>query len=464
MTNRLQLSAVGAVIAVVLGGAAPAVADPPDTPGLTYTDVAFANGAQQLRGTVVAPEGGGSRPGVVLVAGAGPRKRWSYREEAEAFARAGIVTLVYDKRASYSRATSNYTDLADDAIAGVAHLRTRTGVDPSRVGVWGHSEGGWVAPLAASRSTSVAFVVTAGASALPSDQTQLWSNRTFLSDAGVTRALHDPIGVNLSRMLIAAGMFGDVAFDPVATLVRVRQPVLAVFGEFDRSTPPGESLTLFERALRSGGNDHYTLRVIRNADHSLRHSRDGFTDRPNADHAPEYLPTVTSWITGLASGPPTASADQPPRQHTLSTAPSPLSWYERGPVQVAVFALLLIGFLGYPVGAVVARLRRRRVPVPGRWTAPLAAAGGVATVLGSATYLFWIVATGATEVGTAILGRPLAWLLLQLGAAGVIAAGAFLVVQCVRERRAPPARLSFLLGATVLLVPWAGYWGLLTVA
>lgn len=466
MTISLRLPLVATAltaIAMALCGVLPAPSAASQEAGLTYTDVVFSTGPVKLHGTVIAPAGRGLHPGVVLVAGAGSRQRWSYRQEAEAFARAGIVTLVYDKRANYSRATSNYTDLADDAIAAVAHLRTRTDVELSRVGLWGHSEGGWVAPLAATRSEAVGFVVTVGASALPSDRTQLWSNRTYLAHAGVSPALYAPIGVNLSRMLIAADLFGDVTFDPVATLAHVRQPLLAVFGEYDRSAPPGESLPLFARALRSGGNSHHTLRVIRHADHHLRHSPDGFTDRQSAGHSPGYLPTVTSWINGLASGPPTASADQPPHQAMRSTTPRPLSWYEAVWLQLAVFVLMLVGFLGYPVGAAVARLRGRRARTPMRWTTGLAAAGGVVAVLGAAYYLFWIVATGATEVDATVLGRPPAWLSLQLLAVGVIIAAVSVAAGCIRDRRRPTARLASLLTGVALFVPWSGYWGLLTV-
>lgn len=122
---------------------------------------------------MIAPAATGRKlPGLVLIAGAGSRDRDAYRPEAEAFARTGTVVLIYDKRAEYSRATSSFTDLADDAAAGVRLLRARPDVQPTRVGVWGHSEGGWVAPLAASRSAAVNFVVVAGASALPADRTQ----------------------------------------------------------------------------------------------------------------------------------------------------------------------------------------------------------------------------------------------------------------------------------------------------
>lgn len=425
--------------------------------GLSDTDVTFHNGPTTLNGTVVAPTGRTARmPGLVLVAGSGPRGRDAYRPEAEAFARSGIVVLIYDKRAGYSRAGSSYADLAGDAVAGVRLLRGRPDVRPGRVGLWGHSEGGWVVPLAAAGSADVGFVVTAGASALPSDRTQLWSDRTYLAHAGVRRSLHAPIGTDLSRMLVSAGMFGDVGNDPVAALERVRQPVLGVFAQYDRSTVPGESLRLFRAALARGGNRRVTLRVIRGADHDMRVSATGF-GRSSGPFAPGYVRTITGWIAGLDGGGPAYRVDPPPAQSLTSAPVAPPAWYESVPLQVTLVVLTLALFAAYGVGAFVRRARR---PLP-RWPARFVAIGGPVAILGTATYLFWIVMTGATEVTGSVLGRPPQWLALQLLAVAVVAAGA---VVAVRWRRSGGGvRPGLLLAGWVLFVPLAGYWGLFTV-
>ena len=108
------------------------------------------NGDVSLPAKIMAPVGfSGPRPAVVLIQGAGPRDVDAYLPEAEAFARAGIVALIYQKRtAGYTPVSRSYADLAADALAGVQLLRSRPDVDPSRIGLWGYSEGGWVAPLA----------------------------------------------------------------------------------------------------------------------------------------------------------------------------------------------------------------------------------------------------------------------------------------------------------------------------
>src|SRR5690606_12592643 len=109
------------------------------------------DGGAELDGLIVLPADADlARPGIVLVHGAGPHEASDYLAEAEAFARAGIVALAYDKRTDgYSMFERSYETLAADAIAAVQTLRQHEAVDPERVGVWGLSEGGWVAPLAA---------------------------------------------------------------------------------------------------------------------------------------------------------------------------------------------------------------------------------------------------------------------------------------------------------------------------
>ena len=107
--------------------------------GLTSSEVSFrTNGGVTLHGTVVAsaaPEEE-RRPAIVMLGGAGPVTREELQAEAEAYARHGIVSLIYDKRTvGYSMLHRDYSVLADDALAGVQVLRGRDEVDPARVGI-----------------------------------------------------------------------------------------------------------------------------------------------------------------------------------------------------------------------------------------------------------------------------------------------------------------------------------------
>ncbi|MDQ7808034.1 alpha/beta hydrolase [Amycolatopsis sp. A133] len=418
-----------------------ALAPPASAASVTSNDVTFRNGGVTLHGTVVAPPGGTKLPGLVMVHGSGEHSRDDYRFEAEAFARQGIATLVYDKRTDgYSQFERSYSTLADDALAAVEALRKQPGVDPARVGVWGLSEGGWVAPLAASRSSDVAFVVTLGANGVEPSRQQAWAIENQLRRLGMAGSIVRMASSTMMRQLVGGGVFPEAHYDPVPVLTSLRQPVLGLWGAKDVLTPPGEAVRIFRESVA-----HHTLRVFPDAQHQLRRTTDGFDKLPG--YAPGYLELVGSWV----NHPPAAStADAPPAQDRPSTAVTPLAWYEPTWLQLAVPALLLVAFAWYPL------LRRGPGARPARWLS----ATGLLTVLGFLVVDVLIQLTMGRGLGPVVAGRPLPWLVLQLLSLGAVAATIGTAVAWWRTRG---HRLGVVLAGGVVFVPWAVYWGLLGV-
>lgn len=454
------------VLTLVLGAIGLPAQAVPVPSGLTSTDVSFTGyGGLTLHGTVVAQAGpaGVRRPGVVLVTGSGsgvPREH--LLTEATEFARQGIATLIYDKRSvGYTLFRRSYSELATDALAAVEALRSRPGVDPAKVGVWGLSEGGWVAPLAASRSRDVAFVIVVGGNAMTPIRQQLWNETSTLRRVGVSGSLIDHAKRNFARLGADAGLFAEAYYDAGQVLERVRQPLLGIWGSRDLQTPPEDNPPLFAEALRRGGNTHYTFRSFEGADHGAHESPDGGVTRGPA-LAPGYADLVGSWVRDITGGSlPDADAQASAEQDYPSTEVQPSRWWESAWMQLAVFVLLVGGFTAYPLVALVRRLRRRRVEPVSRW-ARLLAAAGLAAAIGLLCYLFYLMAAGRTpNPGPLLAGRPLPWLVLQaLAAAAVLA----LLGTALSWRRAAPGervRLGLLLTAGTVFLPWAFYWGLL---
>ncbi|MCE6994640.1 hypothetical protein LZG04_07440 [Saccharothrix sp. S26] len=204
---------------------------------LVEQDITFSSGELTLHGTVIAPATGGRHPAVVMVHGSGRVSRDGYRPEAESFARAGIATLVYDKRPKRSKSDVDFDLLADDALAALRALKAHPAVDPARTGLWGVSEGGWVAPIAAARSTDVAFVVTVGAPGVAPERQQSWNLVNRLTAAGVSGSLVDTVSRTTLGLLVGAGQFPESGYDPAPVLARVTQPVLGLWGDLDRVIP-----------------------------------------------------------------------------------------------------------------------------------------------------------------------------------------------------------------------------------
>ena len=131
------------------------IGNAPPTP-YAQEEVSFRNGDVALAGTLLIPPTRGRHPAVVLIHGSSTPSRNDFRFYADLFARRGIAALIYDKRnlgADPGRPSQvELRDLAGDALAAVALLKSRADINPAQIGLWGHSEGGWVTPIAAARS------------------------------------------------------------------------------------------------------------------------------------------------------------------------------------------------------------------------------------------------------------------------------------------------------------------------
>ena len=93
---------------------------------------------------------------------------------ADYLTRKGIVVLRVDDRgvgkSTGDRTNATTADFATDAEAGVAYLKTRSEVDPHKIGLIGHSEGGLIAPMVAARNPDVAFIVIVAGPGVPGDE------------------------------------------------------------------------------------------------------------------------------------------------------------------------------------------------------------------------------------------------------------------------------------------------------
>ena len=435
----------------------------------TEEALSFESGDVRLHGTMLVPEQSGRVPAVVLVHGAGPGKRDENRPIAEALAREGFLTLIYDKRTQgYSANPAgdrSYSLLADDAVAAVQMLQQRDEVNPAQVGLWGLSEGGWVAPLAATRSTDIAFVITvAGGGVGPAEQSA-WATEGALRRQGVTsegslRALAD----HTYRFLISAELFAEGTYDPAPVLEQLRQPVLALWGSLDRVMPAAKSARVMRRALARGGHRHYVLRFISDASHDASAvAENQVTGAP----APGYVETMTSWLRNVtADAPPGPHLDASPADgHPTRPSVTDVQGFARWQVQLAFFAFFQLVFGGYLVAAGVRYLRRAKPQrMPGRWSTWVLTVLGLVTPWGVYAYTGYVAATSGEGVTSVIAGRPVGWFLLQLLAFALLLTAVLLTATWYRGRQSVQGVervwLALLMGGAMLFVPWAFWWQL----
>jgi pimeloyl-ACP methyl ester carboxylesterase len=133
--------------------------------------------AGNIGASVFLPDQSGSFPAIVFVHGSGPQIRDVNRYAAMEFSKLGIASIIFDKRGvgetegKFSGTT--FEELADDAIAVANFILAQERI--SFVGFVGHSQGGWIATLAAANWNNSAFVITsAGPAVTPAREAQWW--------------------------------------------------------------------------------------------------------------------------------------------------------------------------------------------------------------------------------------------------------------------------------------------------
>ena len=281
-------------------------------------EVTFTNGSVTLSGTLLVPIGKTKSSAVTIVHGSSPNERATYRSWARRFAERGIAALIYDKRGS-GKSTGNtraasMEDLADDALAGLNMLRSRPDIDSKKVGIAGHSQGGWIAPLAASRSKNVAFIIASGAAAVTPAEQSIYHRAGVMRREGITEpeielatklreklyALNRKILNNdptfqaeravISQELIAnkdARWFGPAELPPALagdlpsrgalellfydiTPVwrKLKVPALVMWGDRDTVVPVEKSRRIIEDLQAKAGNKQLTIKVFPGVDHS----------------------------------------------------------------------------------------------------------------------------------------------------------------------------------------------------
>ncbi|MEW5917553.1 MAG: alpha/beta fold hydrolase, partial [Gemmatimonadota bacterium] len=241
----------------------------------------------QLAGTLTIPAGAtGKHPVVVTISGSGPQERDEYiplvpgyrpfRQIADTLGRHGIAVLRFDDRGTGESggnfATASSADFAEDVRNIVGWLRARTDINPDRVALLGHSEGGLIAPLvAASDPRLAAIVLMAGPAQRGKEILDFQIRYGIEHDTTIAPAKRD------SAFKAARAAFDSTAgrspwmrffetHDPLATIRRVTQPVLIVQGATDQQVTVGQARVLADE-LRRAGNARATLQVHPDRNH-----------------------------------------------------------------------------------------------------------------------------------------------------------------------------------------------------
>lgn len=336
-------------LALALGALQPATAQQklpwsaPATVEVVSEARRFANGDVELAGTLHLPRSRSPVAAIVVTHSASsPLGDASLYEHLKVMLPAlGIAVFTYDRRGSGRSGTEtaggDFTILADDAIAAVKSLKGDPRIDPRRIGTWGLSQGGWISPLAASRSADIAFVIAVSAPVVTADVQMLFSSTNHLRANGHSQAEIDEM--TATRKAVDAYMRGtgsrevaqqridvaktrpwfkytymgetvrdravsgwrkEIENDPLRNLSAVKVPMLVLFGADDAVVPVAVSAERLKAIAPR--MPKMRVHVVAGADHSMHMAADQtvtldpkYDGKETAD-SPEYIAVLSSWL------------------------------------------------------------------------------------------------------------------------------------------------------------------------
>jgi len=352
--------------------AAPKIVTRPQDPVKPYPydeeEVNYRNAIDnvKLAGTLTLPrDKSKSYPAVVLITGSGAQDRnetvYGHRPFlvlADYLTRNGIAVLRVDDRgvggSDIGSPSATSENFALDVLAGVEYLKTRKEVNGKQIGLVGHSEGGVIAPIAATRSKDVAFIVMlAGLGQLGEDviytQTELIQRAsgadpaTIASQREMFKNIHAIVKKETDKKLIEEQVNAAIAkhvaamneaqrksfapieatiksvspmfttpwyrylitYNPIPILKKVKVPVLALNGELDLQVSYKQNLGPIESALKAGGNKDVTVRSVPKLNHLFQTATTGVpTEYATIEEtmSPEVLKAVSDWILAHSVG------------------------------------------------------------------------------------------------------------------------------------------------------------------
>jgi len=324
-------------------------------------DITFVNTEDniQLAGTLTLPKEGAQFPAVVLISGSGPQDRDEtilghkpFLILSDYFTRQGIAVLRFDDRGTgksegeFSAATS--ADFVKDVTAAYRYLKDRTEIDPNKIGLVGHSEGGIIAPMVATQVKEVGFIVLMAGTGIRGDelllrQSELVGRAAGMSESEIQMArefnqgaydivvntiheknvkenlkeyLEESVTKNpelatangLKEQVFVDQMLGQLSspwmmyflkHDPAEALKEVDCPVLAIIGEKDLQVPSEVNLEAIENALQEGGNSNYTIKELEGLNHLFQEAKTGSPSEYGQIEqtiSPKALKFMGNWI------------------------------------------------------------------------------------------------------------------------------------------------------------------------
>ena len=341
----------------------------PDPASFDYSseEVAFPGGSEgvELAGTLTLPDAPGPHPVVITMTGSGPQDRNEslkpitllepFAVIADALTSAGVGVRRYDDRGvggstgDYDAATVQ--ELAEDARAAIDYLEARDDVDPERIGLFGHSEGGLYASILGASDPRVAYIGMMAPAVIDGIDLIVEQNIALTRSAGSSEEQVQATGEFTAEVMpivlegdleeaerVAREFYGRLwdelppedqqlagdrdtfvdlqittqmpiyasdwyrsflGYDPTVDWAQVSVPVLGIFGGKDVQVIAESNEAALRETLEAAGNEDVTILTFDDANHLFQEAVTGAYSE-YGDLEPEFidgfLEAVVDWM------------------------------------------------------------------------------------------------------------------------------------------------------------------------
>lgn len=318
-------------------------------------EVTFYNKDIKLCGTLSLPDTNKKHPAIILISGSGAQNRDEeiydfpiFKEISDHLTKSGFAVLRYDDRgigcSDGSVPNSSLFDFSDDIISAVNFLKSQKNINSKKIGLLGHSEGCTVASIVASKINDIQFMVLLAppgdsGTTIIKEQIKNLYKMNGLNDTIITKEIANAMKVH--NVIIKDDGWEELRQDikekikakfeessnvqlnsienkeifienyvenqitsykskwlksflitnPKEYIVKVKCPVLAIFGEKDLQVEAKSNSEKIESALKKGKNKKYKIEIIPSANHLFQKAETGHTN--------EYIRLEKKFINGL---------------------------------------------------------------------------------------------------------------------------------------------------------------------
>lgn len=284
-------------------------------------EIIFKSGDITITGSLLKPyQENEKMPVIIGIVGSGAysyRDNWEnkstfnlWRGISNIFIDKGFAVLLVEKRginnAGGDWKKSSFYDRAKDVYSAVKYLQTRKDILPDKIGLVGHSQGGWIVQLVVSEHPEdIAFVINlAGPSVSVKEQILDDLRHDFKCQNFSQEEIKKKITLEnfkleayslISRIIKIGYVSRIINYDPNDILPKIQIPILSIYGENDYLTLANKNSRLLEEGLKKGGNENYKIIILSNTNHGFLFTEDICKKADTNDLIPELGETINNW-------------------------------------------------------------------------------------------------------------------------------------------------------------------------